>query len=944
VKLKPAFWIVDGSCKWIHDTQDKLSISISVQQMGGGEQIFALTKPAGDELEKAVVETVQSALAGSGPVTPAQAQAGEEKVMSEHVSQFERFREPQAPLLNIPTNTTSFTVTDAWGQARQMPVNPTLLELQRRHAEAFAEAARKAILLNPNDMHAKLSLGMQMCGRSDEAGNKEGEDLLKQVAASGSAESIRASNYLSDIKNGRIIWEKDPRGFWKNVGHGQPASFPLQDSNATKQAAEYSAKVTAQIEAEQHHTNAIRRAQRVIRLEPDRVQPPAMPFPTAAKRWNNKVFIASGTVLNVYDTDRRTLRPVDLPMVITNGICDLEADDNDLWLGTDGGLLRVPLSGGAVRAFTEKDGLPAPCVASLRKAGSRLYMGLAGKGGGAFGYLDIGSEKFIGLMSGPDVTRDWNKQIHQPPGLRIHAIATADGTNFWISSDLGFQQFNSGAGQWDPAMPADFNNEIGRLTQHSLSVNPHFVAAVDYKHCAALRRLPGEEWTRLDVATNQNNYFTESVALDPEADQLWVGGMRGNVKLIDLAKSEIIAEGDFPSPSIQQVIRILPGRDNVVVIDGGARNELVVVHCIEKSALREPPPAAEVAKSNGSFNLAARSEHPLPVKQNAWRVGAVGGGNLSACSGGSALGKGQLLVAFGATLKRFDWSGGVGIGSDADFEKVDLPPQVKDPIVALASDDQDLWLGTDGGGLIRVPQSGGAPTVFTEQDGLPMSSIRSLAVYPGRLMIGFGIGKRGTFGYLDTKTLKFTGALPPGTNLKSGSESLEPPPRQAVWQIRSVDDGNTCWIASESAFYKFKFPDEWSLQMPAPGLFDTPTVGKFRTASVSKKYVATAVASGGVAICNVSGGPWTHLDLSTNQVENDVTSLAIDFDVPNYLWLAGHGKLTVLDMDTRKIVCEYRVAFFNGPIDYLVIYPRDIFFLQEREGVYDLYTWSKPAY
>jgi hypothetical protein len=589
VKLKPAFWVVDGSCKWIHDTQDKLTISISVQKMGGGEQIFSLTKPAGDELEKAVVETVKSALADSGSVTLAQAQAGEEKLLAEHLDQFSHFREPRAPL-SIPTNDTFITITDAWGQTRQMKMNPAMLEMRQKHAEAFTEEARKAILLNPNDMHAKFTLGMNLYGRSDAIENKEGEDLLAQVAASGSADSIRASNWLSDIKTGKITREKDPMGFWKIVSHGQPASMPVMDSNATNQLAKFSERVNAQLADERRHTNAIPHALSVAPLVSGPAKAPEINGFTAAKLWQHKVFIASGSLLQVYDMDTGLLEPVDFPFPVKDTINAIEADENELWLGTAGGLLRVSLPGGAVRVFTEKDGLPAPSVTALRKVANRLFMGLAGNGGGAFGYLDIGSEKFTGLMSGADVKRDWNKQIRQAPSLPIHAIATVDGTNFWVSSNLGVQQFDLKANAWDLAMPKDFIHEIGLLGENSLSVNPHFVAAVDYKHCAALRHLPDQEWTRLDVATNQDLYYTVAIALEPNADQLWVGGdSLGNVQLIDLAKSEIIAEGNLSSPGMGQVLRILPGPDKVVVIAGRAFNETCAVHCLNKPGVAEAP-------------------------------------------------------------------------------------------------------------------------------------------------------------------------------------------------------------------------------------------------------------------------------------------------------------------------------------------------------------------
>ncbi len=69
VKLKSAFWVVDGGCKWIYDTQDKLSVALRVQKMGEGEQIIRFTKPPGDELEKAVEEAIQAALTNATPAT-----------------------------------------------------------------------------------------------------------------------------------------------------------------------------------------------------------------------------------------------------------------------------------------------------------------------------------------------------------------------------------------------------------------------------------------------------------------------------------------------------------------------------------------------------------------------------------------------------------------------------------------------------------------------------------------------------------------------------------------------------------------------------------------------------------------------------------------------------------------------------------------------------------
>lgn len=62
VKLKPAFWVVDGGCKWVHTTEDKLSVVIRFQKMGGSEQLLSLSKTP-DEVEKATFDAIDSALA-----------------------------------------------------------------------------------------------------------------------------------------------------------------------------------------------------------------------------------------------------------------------------------------------------------------------------------------------------------------------------------------------------------------------------------------------------------------------------------------------------------------------------------------------------------------------------------------------------------------------------------------------------------------------------------------------------------------------------------------------------------------------------------------------------------------------------------------------------------------------------------------------------------------
>jgi hypothetical protein len=660
---------------------------------------------------------------------------------------------------------------------------------------------------------------------------------------------------------------------------------------------------------------------------------------TAVKLWKRIVLIACGTTLQSYDLDANSTHEVGLPMKLENSISAIEADTGVLWLGTGGGLIRISLSDGTVREFTEKDGFPTPAITALRLAGGRLFIGF----NGALGYLDTSTEKFTGLMAGANLRNDWAQAMQEPPAGTINSITTLDGTNFWISSNHGFQHFDFGSNKWSLATPKGLANEIGGLLENAISINSKYLAVMDFKHCAAACQLPDPQWTRVDLVTNQNDNDTTAIALDPaEPDYLWIGGSQGKVTLFDLAASKIIGEGNVSSPAPGLVRWIIPTSDKVVCI-AGTPDGACSLQCLDKSILFGAMPVATAAKLNEITNVAVRSEHPVPITQNPGVIAYLNNAPITACSGGRAFGKGQLLVACGTVLKSFDWSGTFGFGSGAEFENVKLPLKVEYPITAIASDKQDLWLGTDGGGLIKIPQSGGAPTIFNEKDGFPMSFIRSLALVPGRLLIGFGRGMDGAFGYLDTSTLKFTGTKPSGITLKTGEESLQPPPRHSVWQIKTPDGTNIFWIACDSALYRLKFDSqEWSLQLPSHNLRNYPRVGEVKTLSTWGNFVATIMSSGGVGIYNVPEDRWTHLNLSTNRAENDITTLAIDNYKPNYLWLGGHGKITILNMDTQEIVCECPIAFHDGAIEFMVIYSGDIFFIEEDSGTYELLHWTKP--
>jgi TolB-like protein len=128
VKLQPAFWVVGGSWKWVTGPENKINVTISVEKMGGGEQLLSVSKLPNAELEKAVVDAIQNALKASGSLTDEKALAAEENFRSEHFGQVLEGREGAQLPSRFNTNMTSIIITNPRTQeARQMTVDPNFL-------------------------------------------------------------------------------------------------------------------------------------------------------------------------------------------------------------------------------------------------------------------------------------------------------------------------------------------------------------------------------------------------------------------------------------------------------------------------------------------------------------------------------------------------------------------------------------------------------------------------------------------------------------------------------------------------------------------------------------------------------------------------------------------------------------------------------------------------
>ena len=315
---------------------------------------------------------------------------------------------------------------------------------------------------------------------------------------------------------------------------------------------------------------------------------------SAAKFWRGKILIATGKTLQSYDPALEGTKEVKLPLKLEHPITAIEGDASDLWLGTaGGGLIRISQTGGTPRVFGEQDGFPTPAISALRLSQGRLYIGFGFQGNGAFGWLDVVTGKFTGLMAAASVDKTWSDAVKSRPEVPVDSIATLDGKDFWVVTEIGLQHLDLASKKWSLATPVELSGLRG-MGDNCLAVNAKYLTATKPQRCVAICPLPGTQWTCVNLSTNFGENLATSLALDPaNPDWLWVGGgEKGRLTLLNLATSKIIAQGTTTSPGEVQWIFATP--NHVVFIARSHPSGFHDLYCLNKSVLlgTQPQPAS----------------------------------------------------------------------------------------------------------------------------------------------------------------------------------------------------------------------------------------------------------------------------------------------------------------------------------------------------------------
>jgi hypothetical protein len=238
---------------------------------------------------------------------------------------------------------------------------------------------------------------------------------------------------------------------------------------------------------------------------------------------------------------------------------------------------------------------------------------------------------------------------------------------------------------------------------------------------------------------------------------------------------------------------------------------------------------------------------------------------------------------------------------------VDLPKDADTRITTLDIGPDNIWIGTEGSGLIEVDKVSKQCRRLTVNDGLMMDEISSTCLSGDALWIGYGYkwepgwgsGKQaGGIGFLNLlshQIVSFTPPLNEGAGKQSHLAPVIQPPRSAVTAI-AVGTGKDVWFFTEGmSLLRYQsesntwgvFPQVFSgcccLAANAEHLY----TGQF-------DYIIGSTRSGtfGVNVVNLRDGQCRPLKIMGSFLPNSVSALAVD---GNYLWVGGMGYIALID-------------------------------------------------
>ncbi len=137
------------------------------------------------------------------------------------------------------------------------------------------------------------------------------------------------------------------------------------------------------------------------------------------------------------------------------------------------------------------------------------------------------------------------------------------------------------------------------------------------------------------------------------------------------------------------------------------------------------------------------------------------------------------------------------------------------PFSTFCPGGSNVWIGTEGGGLLEMDKSTRKIRRFTDKDGLLMDYVSGLHLAGQTLWIGYGNESGGGLGRLDLSTRRVTSF---SASLLSES-NVAKPPRQRITEIQTGPAGDV-WFLAKSSLYSYRpAVNTWKVQPSRNGVW-----------------------------------------------------------------------------------------------------------------------------
>src|ERR1017187_1414347 len=170
VKFQPSFWLIEGRCKWIRDTEDKLSVAVRIRKMGEGEQEFQFRAPPGAELESNIFATIEKNLTATSQILPDQTAREEAKIYNQEVNNAARGKTLLPP--------TRYSTNDDRLDDRQI-----FEQKMGKYRQEGLKVAQRALLLDSRSLEAKELVAFNYYDETnDPALQERGRQMLEELS------------------------------------------------------------------------------------------------------------------------------------------------------------------------------------------------------------------------------------------------------------------------------------------------------------------------------------------------------------------------------------------------------------------------------------------------------------------------------------------------------------------------------------------------------------------------------------------------------------------------------------------------------------------------------------------------------------------------------------------------------------------------------------------